>query len=288
MNEKMTASTLAALGLLFQAACGAAPESDTGARPESETSDPMDLLSRPYVEDLAETALRMERANMPNEPGGADRLYRGDFLFAGQMLQDPTCNFTLQMGNPAPEAQTHGGLNTWHATWWQMPGWGAGNSSPYNYAAFWYSTSEGGNANFLVLSRAGNTLWETNTWSSGAHTVVQQSDANVVMYASGGAVPWANNQMAGPYANQCEDEYYGRLSGTKTWMRPHRDLGGSDYDHFPTTLGQCGSYCARDANCRSFTYYNGVCWLKNSHPNESTLSNAFSGHKLIGNNTWYW
>jgi hypothetical protein len=35
MNGKMIASTLAALGFLFQAACGAAPESDTG--------DPMDL-----------------------------------------------------------------------------------------------------------------------------------------------------------------------------------------------------------------------------------------------------
>jgi hypothetical protein len=294
MNGKMTASTLAALGLLFQAACGAAPESDTGARAESETGDAMDLLSRPYVEDLEETALREKLATMPAEAGGADRLFRGDFLFGGQMLQDTSCNFTLQMGNPPTDPQqTHGGLNTWLEGWGQLPWWGAGTSNPYNYAAFWYATELGGNANFLVFNRHGSTLWETNTWASGGHSVVQQSDANVVMYASGGVVPWANNQINGPYADNCANS---NLSGTKTRMRPHRNLNGSDYRRIPevgqpgatiTTLGACGSFCARDANCRSFTFYNGVCWLKNSQPAETNLSNAFSGRKLIGNNAWY-
>ena len=279
-GKKLTASTLAALGL-FQAACGAAPESDTG---ESDTGDLMDLLSRPYVEDLAETAFRTEQAAMPAEAGGADRLYRGDFLFAGQMLQDTTCNFTLQMGNPPGQQQTHGGLNTFHYLFGQLPWWGAGNSSPYNYAAFWYPTSEGGNANFLVLSRSGYTLWETNTWASSAHTVVQQIDANVVQYGPGGSVPWASNQMDGPYSDICASVPH---VGMKTWMRPHRDLAGMDYWWGSTTLGQCGSYCATDANCHAFTYYNGVCWLKNGQPSQTNLANAFSGRKLIGNYTWY-
>ncbi|MET0595379.1 MAG: hypothetical protein ABW133_21960, partial [Polyangiaceae bacterium] len=107
MNGRMIASTLTALGLLFQAACGAAPESDTrasgaggGHGDTGEIGEIGDLLSQPYVEDAAETALRIERAAMPAAAGGPDRLFRGDFLFASQMLQDPTCNWTLQMGNP--------------------------------------------------------------------------------------------------------------------------------------------------------------------------------------------
>ena len=304
MNRKMTASTLAALGFLFQAACGAAPESDTGATrggtggaTSGATGDPTgvptgvpEFLTRPYVEDLAETDLQMEQAAMPAEAGGADRLFRGEFLFAGQFLQDPTCNYTLQMGNLPAEPgepyvpQTHGGLNTFEYTWWPLPYWGAGNSSPYNYAAFWYPTESGGNANFLVLSRAGNTLWETNTWGTGAYEVVQQVDAHVVMYASGGYVPWASNQVYPQRSSLCSDAYYGRLVGMKTKMRAHKDLWGADYAAGPSpTLGNCGSSCATDPNCHSFTYYNGWCYLKNGQPAESYLPYAYSGRKMNSN-----
>jgi hypothetical protein len=283
MNRKMTASTLAALGFLFQAACGAAP--DTGATGDP-TGELVDFLSRPYVEDLAETALRIERANMPAEAGGPDRLYRGDFLFGGQMLQDPTCNWTLQMGNPPNQQQTSGGLNTWQLGTWKLT-WGAGNSNPYNYAAYWYPTESGGNGNFLVLSRSGSTLWETDTWSSGSYTVVQQTDANVVMYVSGGSVPWASNQVSEGWGDMCNHPDYPNLVGMKTWMRPHKDLWGADYASGATTLGNCGSWCATDANCHSFTYYGGWCYLKNGQPSESNLTNAFSGRKLSGNYTWY-
>ena len=296
MNRKMTASTLAALGFLFQAACGAAPESDTsatrggtgGARIGDLTSDltsvPIELLSRSYEEDLAESDLRIERAAMPAEAGGPDRLFRGDFLFGGQLLQDPSCNWTLQMGNPATTQQTHGGLNTWQLGTWKLT-WGAGTSNPYNYAAFWYPTELGGNANFLVFNRGGSTLWETNTWASGAHTVVQQTYANVVMYAGGGYVPWASNQVSEGWGNMCNHPNDPNLVGMKTRMRPHRDLFGADYASAQTTLGQCGSWCATDAACRSFTFLNGWCFKKNAQPAESFLQNAFSGRKMIGNDT---
>ncbi|MET0591097.1 MAG: PAN/Apple domain-containing protein, partial [Polyangiaceae bacterium] len=147
--------------------------------------------------------------------------------------------------------------------------------------------SSGGNSNFLVFNRGGSTLWETNTVHAGAFEVVQQTDANVVMYQSGGGVPWASNQVSGPYASLCDDPYYGRLTAMKTWMRPHKDLWGADYSSFQTTLGQCGGACALDANCHAFTYYGGWCYLKNGQPSESNLSNAFSGRKLIGNYAWY-
>jgi hypothetical protein len=220
----------------------------------------------------------MERANMPAEPGGADRLFRGDFLFGGQQLQDTTCNFTLRM-------ETTGGLATWDNVWGKLTGWGAGNGNASNYAAYWYPTSEKGNANFLVFSRTGSTLWETNTWSSDSFEVVQQIDANVVMYQSGGGVPWASNQMSGPFNDICGSSGF---SGTKTWMRPHKNLNGMDYWHDAIpTLGECGRSCATDTNCRSFTYYQGVCWKKSGQPTETVLTNAFSGRKMVGNHTKY-
>jgi hypothetical protein len=299
MNGKMHASMLAALGFLFQASCGSAPgsEPDTegagGAAPGSKAETQLSQAdTQASAADTQEESFAVAPAPILEPASGADRLFRGEFLFGGQSLQDTDCHYSLQM-------RSSGGLSTWEAGWFELPYWGAGSSNPYNYLAYWYPASQGGNANLLVLNRAGTVLWESDTWSSGSYEVVQQTDANVVMYAGGGYVPWASNQVFGG-SFMCNPDGTGPngLVGMKTRMMLNKDLFGMDLTGFPSpTLGQCGSACATNASCHAFTYWNGTCFLKSGQPSGTDCSNgracvknlsgATSGRKLVGNYTWF-
>jgi subtilisin family serine protease len=125
------------------------------------------------------TPNRMLFVHHPAPPApapGPDRLVRGQFLTANQVLRSPNGLYTLAMqadGNLVLYNQASQAL--WHTHT-------AGN--PGAYAVF---QTDG---NFVVYRANGIPLWHTVTFGTAANLFVVQNDSNIVIYGQDNQVYW--------------------------------------------------------------------------------------------------
>jgi len=191
------------------------------------------------------------------------QLNSGDFLFPGQRLVASQCYYRLDM-------QHDGNLVTYdihgRARW-------ASGTTGSAFAVGGYANMQP-DGNFVIYNWDDAAVWATNTVGWSNSRLVQQLDGNLVVYSSPlNWALWASGVVAERgFSSPCG------MQGVKTHVSDNIDRPGGDFQSFSVPRASwCGYYCAQNSSCRSYTYFNGTCFLKNTTPGLRVLSGAVSG-----------
>jgi hypothetical protein len=246
--------------------CGSSPGEDSG----SATVDSLDQIEAQASEGAPTAVETLPFDEAPASLQAAtvvDRLYRGDYLFQGQQLMDTRCHYHLDMQSDG-NAVTY---NPWGDVWSTGTSW----AGPGSYMRFQWDS------NLVIYNQFDQDVWATNTVGRSASSVVQQTDGNLVMYR--GTTPvWSSGYISRNLTDRCGGA---TQAGVKTYVASG-NLPGSDLPNPPWSPrpSDCGTQCAANPACLAWTWYNQVCWMKNTAAiNFVALQGATSGKKMFAN-----